>query len=79
VLAPTLDGLCATVQLCGREVRFLYRVLGAGFGPSAVTVNGQALPFEREPQPYRKGGATFSRARFEALLGAGENVVEVVV
>jgi 1,2-beta-oligoglucan phosphorylase len=79
VLAPSLDGLCATVQLCGRAITFRFRVVGAGFGPSAVTVNGQALPFEREPQPYRTGGAVFPRAGFEALLGAGENVVEVVV
>jgi cellobiose phosphorylase len=32
VLAPSLDGLCATLRFHGRSVTFAYRVAGPGFG-----------------------------------------------
>ena len=79
VLAPSLDGLQASLRFCGRPVTFVYRVAGPGFGPRAVTVNGQALPFEREDNRYRNGGAVIPLEHFMTLLSADGNRVEVEI
>ena len=79
VLARSLDGLRATLRFHGRPVTFVYRVEGPGFGPHAITVNGKAAQFDREPNPYRRGGAVMPLERFLALLDADENMVEVAL
>jgi cellobiose phosphorylase len=79
VLARSLDGLEASLRLCGRPVTFVYRVSELGFAPRAVTVNGEALAFSREDNRYRLGGAVIPLDRFVALLSGATNVVEVLV
>lgn len=79
VLAPSLDGLVAKLRFCGRAVSFVFRVEGPGFGPRSIVINGAPVSFEREPNPYRVGGATIERERFMKLLTAEENIVELVV
>jgi cellobiose phosphorylase len=77
VIPRALDGLRAEVDVAGRPATLAYRVASAGCGPTAVTVNGTAVPFEREANPYRSGGARLSMAALARLLTAGEN--EIVV
>jgi len=77
VLARSLDGLSASLHFHQRAVTFVYRVEGQGFGPRAVIINGVPATFEREPNPYRLGGATMPLARFLSLLDARENTVEL--
>ncbi|MDB4977077.1 MAG: hypothetical protein JWN48_5418 [Myxococcaceae bacterium] len=77
VIARSLDGLEASLRFRGRRVTFVYRVEGPGFGPSSLVVNGQAVPFEREDNRYRKGGAVLALEGFMALLGADDNRVEL--
>ncbi|MET0283725.1 MAG: amylo-alpha-1,6-glucosidase, partial [Polyangiales bacterium] len=79
VLAPSLDGLEATLRFHQRDVTFRYRIDGAGFGPRALSINGKATPFAREPNPYREGGAVLPLADFLSALDAGENVVELAL
>jgi 1,2-beta-oligoglucan phosphorylase len=79
VVARSLDGLEASMQFRGRPVTFAYRVQGPGFGPSALRVNGEPVPFERESNPYRRGGAVLPLERFMPLLGADQNRVELTL
>jgi cellobiose phosphorylase len=79
VLAPSLDGLEASLRFHGRELTVRYRVEGTGFGPRALTVNGRTTPFEREANPYRVGGAVLPLERFLAALDRPANVVELSV
>ncbi|MEY4508148.1 MAG: hypothetical protein RLZZ450_270 [Pseudomonadota bacterium] len=79
VLARSLDGLQASLRLLGRPVTLVYRVVGPGFGPQSITVNGEAVAFEREDNRYRQGGALIALSRFVALLSASENLVEVII
>jgi cellobiose phosphorylase len=79
VLAPALDGLTATLRFRGRPVKFVYRVQGPGFGPHRLNVNGKAVAFDREKNPYREGGAVVPLGRFLGLLDREENVIEVTV
>jgi CRISPR-associated protein Csx3 len=75
VLPRALDGLVARVQLQGRAVTLRYRVGARGHGPRALTANGRPLAIDREPHPYRTGGAVVPMD----LLRDGDNVIEVEV
>jgi hypothetical protein len=77
VLPRALDGLAVDVELGGRPVRVEYRVSARGCGPVALTLNGVALAFEREANPYRPGGAVVSMAALRERLGASGNVLAV--
>jgi 1,2-beta-oligoglucan phosphorylase len=79
VLARSLDGLEAALRFRGRQVVFAYRVEGHGFGPRAISINGQAAQFDREDNAYRSGGAVIPLERFLAMLEAGANRVEILV
>jgi hypothetical protein len=56
VIPDALNSLQAVVELAGKTVHITYRVGNAGYGPTAVTLNGQELSFAREANPYRTGG-----------------------
>jgi cellobiose phosphorylase len=77
VIPKALDGLRADVDVAGRRATVVYRVERNGHGPTAVGVNGTAVPFERDANPYRTGGARVSLAALTPLLTAGDN--EIVV
>jgi CRISPR-associated protein Csx3 len=57
VLPRSLDGLCIRTDLYGAPVRVRYRVGTRGYGVQSLRWNGAALPFARESNPYREGGA----------------------
>jgi len=77
VIPKGLDGLRAEVDVAGCRATVVYRVARDGHGPTGVTVNGIAVPFEREANPYRSGGARLPMAALAPLLTAGDN--EIVV
>jgi cellobiose phosphorylase len=79
VLAGCLNGMQASLRFRGRSVTFLYRVSGPGFGPHAVTINGNAAAFDREANPYRLGGAVIPLSRFMSMLDASDNRVQIEV
>jgi cellobiose phosphorylase len=60
VMPRALDGLAVELPLEGKPVRVVYRVGAAGCGPVAVELDGDALRFEREANPYRPGGVSVS-------------------
>ncbi|HLY38625.1 MAG TPA: hypothetical protein VKU61_11360 [Candidatus Binatia bacterium] len=75
VVPRALDGLRADVELAGRPVSVVYRVSGAGHGPTALTLNGAPLAFEREANPYRTGAAVIAMAALSALRPDGNELV----
>jgi len=78
VLPPSLDGLTASVALCGRPVEVRYSVKSRSFAPSAVRVNGVELSGgRREANPYRDGGLRYPENAVKALLSEGDNVISV--
>ena len=77
VIPASLDGLQAEGELAGRKVRSIYRIGGAGYGPTAVTLNGQDLSFTREANPYRTGGAEVPMAEVLERLTIGTNELRV--
>ena len=72
VLPPALDGLVARIELEGRAVAVRYRVGPLGHGPRTLTCNGRPLAFDREPHPYRTGGAVIPMDVLRERLRDGE-------
>ena len=76
VLPRSLDGLTARVEIAGRLVELRYRVGPRGHGPESLVCNGAPLPFTRESNPYREGGAVVAIDAFrERLRDAGNELV----
>jgi cellobiose phosphorylase len=77
VLPRALDGLRAAFDLGGRTVEVEYRVGARGCGPTALTLNGTPLAFERDANPYRSGAAVVAMEAVRAALGDGANALVV--
>jgi cellobiose phosphorylase len=77
MMPKALDGLCADLELAGKQVKVVYRVAALGYGPTTLTLNGTELSFQREANPYRLGGAQVSMAELNELLTGGANVLQV--
>ncbi|MGO1487594.1 MAG: hypothetical protein ACTHWA_03435 [Arachnia sp.] len=79
VLPSSLDGLCATVTLGGREVRVRFSVGGIGHGVESVSVNGVGLPTTPRPAHYRKGGVSVPHQVWREATGEGLIDLRIVV
>jgi cellobiose phosphorylase len=80
VLPRELDGLAVDVDLRGRPLRVVYEIAATtarGCGPVALELNGAALPFDREHNPYRTGGAIVSMAALGARLQPSGNELRI--
>lgn len=77
VMPKSLDGLSACITLKGIRTTFIYRVKEEEYCPKAILINGKALPFGREENLYRAGGAVISLADFFSSLNRSHNVVVV--
>ena len=77
VMPRALDGLSASVDIGGRNVQLRYRVGQHGHGPKSLVCNGTPLPFTRESNRYREGGAVVMMEAFRKALRDGRN--ELVV
>ena len=57
VLPAALDGLEVQATLMEQPLTIRYRVQGQGCGVDTLTIDGRALAFTEEPNPYRRGAA----------------------
>jgi cellobiose phosphorylase len=71
VLLPALAGLVARLPLLGVEIELELQPGPLGHGPTAVLLDGEPLPFTREANPYRVGGARIEHAALRRRLAAG--------
>jgi cellobiose phosphorylase len=79
VIPHALDGLRADVVLDGRAVRVRYRIASAGYGPTAVVLNGRALSMTRTMNPYRAAGVIVPMTAVRAALAADRNELVIDV
>jgi cellobiose phosphorylase len=77
VIAKPLDGLRVDIELDGRRVSVEYRTQRLGHGPTAVILNGTALRFDREANPYRVGGVELSMAAVRDALTDTANTLQI--
>jgi cellobiose phosphorylase len=70
VLPASWSGLVARLQLAGHEVTLELQPGALGHGPTAVTLDGAALPFVRVAHACRTGGARVALDELRAPLAA---------
>jgi len=79
VLPPSLDGLRAQLLLAGHRFDVRYLVVGSGAGPTALTLNGAPLAFNRGANAYRTGAAQVDMARLQNRLQPGVNELVIQI
>jgi cellobiose phosphorylase len=79
VLPPSLDGLRVELDIAGRRFDITYRVGPKGSGPVALELNDAPLPFERDGNRYRTGGAIVSMGAVQAAVAPGVNRLTVAL
>ena len=79
VIPAALDGLRVTMTLLGKAVEVSYAVASAGCGVSRIELNGRALEFEREPNPYREGAARVPIESVKQALQGKKNRLEITL
>jgi cellobiose phosphorylase len=70
VLPSKLDGMRLKLVLLGHEIEIVYRVTNKGCGVAALEIDGRALGFTEEPNPYRRGAARLPLKDLRAALAA---------
>jgi cellobiose phosphorylase len=78
VLPPALDGLRVQVTLLGQPLEIVYRVRGSGHGVETLQLDGRALAFETDANPYRRGAARVALGALAAVR-PGESARQLVV
>lgn len=79
VIPTALSGLRVQLSLFGKPVSLSYEITGAGWGVSAVTVNGQNMALTHDANPYRKGAARIERAALISKLDRPDNTIQIKV
>ena len=64
-------GCASRSSCCGQRFEIRYRVRGAGCGVDALQLDGRALAFGEEPNPYRRGAARVALSDLAAGPDAG--------
>ena len=79
VMPRALDGLQVELDIAGERFAITYHVGGQGSGPVVLTLNGAALPFQRQNNPCRTGGAVVSLPLLLAMRTPGVNALKIAL
>lgn len=79
VMPTQLDGLRVSIELFGKPFDITYRVGEEGCGVNALTLNGEPLPFDRETNPYRVGGAEVEMNLLRSRMRKITNTLEITI
>ncbi len=79
VIPPELNGLTASLRIGVHPIEVVYLTGSKGHGPLSIDLNGQAIHFVRESNPYRPGGARISTSGWESLLADTNNRLTIVL
>lgn len=77
VMPESFDGFAASLTMRGRNITLRYAVKQSTHSPVSVLINGKAVEFVREQNPYRHGGAMINFKGFLSLLKPENNLVEI--
>ena len=80
VISRELDGMSATIEYRGKLLCFEYCVSDTGVSPQAIEINGKAIDFAYEKNPYRAGGALLkTKDLLSWLTNSGENHLKITL
>ena len=77
VIPRELSGLRVELSIYERPCRIAYSIQGRGHGVTRVTINGEAMSFDREENPYRQGAARLNAAAVRAALRGADNEITI--
>jgi len=77
VLPKEYDGLKVKTELLDRNVILHYQVRENTHAPKVISVNGTQIPFEREHNLYRQGGAVILQSKLLELLNDDNNTIRI--
>ncbi len=77
VIPSALDELHVETTLLGRPMEVHYRIGSSGCGVNEIALNGQALSFNRDTNPHRRGAALVAMASLRERFSEGLNTLKV--
>jgi CRISPR-associated protein Csx3 len=79
VLTSEMDNLKASFIFKGFILNWNFNVKSGNFAPKSILINGMTIPFDRENNSFRTGGAQIPTSLFIKSLKPGENEIEVII
>ena len=79
VMPFSFDGLSVSMDFMDYPVTFKYSVKEGNFSPKSLVINGVEIQFSLAENKYRQGGALVSAEMFSGMMGAGENMIEILL
>ena len=77
VIPKELNNLTASFNYFDRRISICVKTTNGVAGPRRIHINGKSVPFEREDNPYRRGGAVLLKSHFQSLLSDNDNRIVV--
>ena len=77
VVPRELNNLTASLDYCGKRISICVKTTDGVAGPRSIHINGKSVPFEREENPYRRGGAVLPKSYLQSLPGDKDNRIVV--
>ncbi|NLF43841.1 MAG: hypothetical protein GX587_14200, partial [Bacteroidales bacterium] len=77
VIPMSFDGFNVRMHILDHELNIVFRVKNNCFHPERISINGNPIPFSRDYNPYRKGGAVIPKSMFLGFLKEGINNIEI--
>lgn len=74
----SLDGITISVTIMNQPVKIRYSLKTSSFGPEDIVIGGRKVPFSREENIYRKGGAVIDADQLASMLRM-DNLITVIL
>jgi cellobiose phosphorylase len=78
VMPLSLDGITISVTIMNQQVKIRYSLKSCSFGPEDIVIDGRKVPFSREENIYRKGGAVIDADQLASMLRF-DNIITVIL
>ena len=79
VLTNEMDGFSASFIFKGYKLEWNFTVKSGNFSPKDININGITVPYDKEDNPYRTGGAIIPMNVLLAYLKSGKNTIEIIL
>ncbi|HAY70280.1 MAG TPA: hypothetical protein DCX89_00165, partial [Saprospirales bacterium] len=77
VIPKKMNGLTAELRINSRAISLHYQIKNGCHTPKKIKLNGEHLPFTKDHNPYRDGGAVIDLKVFESYLNLDRNVMSI--
>jgi cellobiose phosphorylase len=79
VMPQSMNNFSASLNYKGKALELHYEIMGKGFSPKGISVNGTAIKYSYEDNLYRHGGAVIPTSQFIAMLNKPVNIIKILL